>query len=77
MQKILYFEITTAIKDRPKIFQIVTLMLFAFSLTVIFIGSLTRLSSNNADYQTSKQAGRNHFVRLLQTPSQPVVNLQK
>jgi hypothetical protein len=77
MQKILYFEITTAIKDRPKIFQIVTLMLFAFSLTVIFIGSLTRLSSNNADYQVSKQPGRNHFVRLLQTPSQPVVNLQK
>jgi hypothetical protein len=63
MQKILYFEITTAIKDRPKIFQIVTLVLFAFSLTVIFIGSLNRLSSNNASYQVSKQSGKRSFCK--------------
>jgi hypothetical protein len=77
MQKVLYFEISTALKDRPKIFQAITLMLFAFSLTVIFMGSLTRLTGNDTVHRTSQQNQKNHFTRLLQTPSPSVVNLKK
>jgi hypothetical protein len=49
MQKIFHFELGMAIKDRPKIFQVITLVLFAFSLTVILLGAAARLTTTNDD----------------------------
>jgi hypothetical protein len=45
MRKILPFEISVAIKDRPKTFQFITLALFSFCITVILIASFQRMVS--------------------------------
>lgn len=44
MQKILHFELGMAVKDRPKFFQVLTLVLFAFSLTIVLLSALSRLT---------------------------------
>ena len=45
MRKLLPFEISVAIKDRPKSFQFITLAMFSFCITVILIGTILRLVS--------------------------------
>ena len=55
MQKIFTFEIDMAIKDRPKFFRFITLMLFAFSITIILISSLNSLVPSVAAASNDKK----------------------
>jgi hypothetical protein len=75
MQRILHFEIATAIKDRPKVFQAITLVLFAFSLTIIVVGSIVRLSVKNTE-QTGKASKVNSYTAFISS-FQPIRGLQK
>ncbi len=78
MQKILYFELATAMKDRSKPFQIIILCLLSFSLTVIFIGSLSRLTGyDTALQQGAKPGSANAMVKLMATPSGQVSAFKK
>jgi hypothetical protein len=62
MQKFLYFEIATAIKDRPRIFQFVTLTMFALTLTMVFIGTIVRLSAIAPGRPVVKTAPANSYT---------------
>ena len=78
MQKFLLFEITTATKDRPRFFQAITLFLFAFSLAMILIGSLARVSTTQTNSQVSKSDSVNYpFAGFISSPSQPLLQLEK
>lgn len=77
MQKILHFEITMAVKDRPKAFQVITLLLLAFSLTVILVNSVSRLSSPAAGKQTLGQTPVTPYAGFISTPARHLVSLKK
>lgn len=76
MQKILFFEITTAVKDRPKVFQIITLALFALSVTIILMSVLSRFNvTDNRQVNTTDNDSRlSHFAT---TTSQPLARIKK
>ncbi|WP_121353685.1 hypothetical protein [Flavisolibacter nicotianae] len=78
MQKFLHFEITMAVKDRPKTFQVITLMLLAFSITVILVNSVSRLSSLDvAGKQTLGQAPVTPYAGFVTSPAHHLVTLKK
>jgi archaellum biogenesis protein FlaJ (TadC family) len=78
MQKIFFFEINTAIKDRPISFRIITLALFAFSLVMIIIGSFMRYSAPEDNTEAFKNPRTNEYVEFTSvTDEQPDLILKK
>jgi hypothetical protein len=69
MQKIFFFELTTAIKDRPRAFQVITLVLFAFSLTMILIGTVVRLVETDNSRQVFQKDQVNHYAGFTSSAS--------
>ena len=79
MRKIFFFELATAFKDRPRLFQVITLVLFAFSLTMVLIGTIARLTgtNNNNKQQVFQQEQGNHYINVASSTTVPVTPLQK
>jgi hypothetical protein len=77
MQKILHFEITMAIKDRPRIFQLIILALFSFSITVILISSISRLSPVVHEKQALRQNKVPGYAGFVATPARQLINFKK
>lgn len=77
MQKFLHFEITTAIKDRPRIFQLIILSLFSFSITVILVSSISRLSPVVHEKQALRQDKTPGFTGFAATPARQLINFKK
>ena len=77
MQKFLVFEIAMAIKDRPKVFQLVTLSLLSFSLTVILISYVARLSQTEPEKQVLRPGKVVGEAGFAATPAKHLVDLKK
>lgn len=77
MQKLFFFELTTAIKDRPRVFQVITLALFAFSLTMILIGALTKLTATENSQEVFQKDQVNSYTSFASSASPSSVHLQK
>ncbi|HEU4904180.1 MAG TPA: hypothetical protein VFT06_15345 [Flavisolibacter sp.] len=77
MQKFLHFEITMAIKDRPRIFQLIILALFSFSITVILVSSLSRLSPVVHEKQALRQGKVPGYAGFVATPAGQLINFKK
>lgn len=76
MQKFLHFEITMAIKDRPRSFQLIILALFSFSITVILVSSISRLSPVVHEKQALQQEKVPGFTGFAATPAK-LINFKK
>lgn len=77
MQKILYFELETAMKDRPKIFRLITLGLLSFSIAIILLVSFTHLSGNERAKQALRLHNDNSYSGVLPTPANQLLHLKK
>ena len=66
-----------AIKDRPKFFQLITLALFSFSLTIILIGAFSRLSGADKERQVYKKAANTNDVHFASSTSYRGLHTQK
>lgn len=77
MQKFLSFEIAMAIKDRPKIFQLITLSLFSFSITVILVSSVTRFSVAEQEKQVVRHNRAAGFAGFAATSAKHLVDLKR
>jgi hypothetical protein len=77
MQQFLSFEIATAIKDRPKIFQLITLALFSFSVTVIFVSYIIRFSQAEHGKQALRQNKAGSYAGFVATPAKHLIGLEK
>lgn len=63
MQKLFSFELATAIKDRSKPFQVVTLAVLSFCLTVIVISFVTHFTAP-AQSLSAKQQKKSDYAGL-------------
>ncbi|MDQ3277360.1 MAG: hypothetical protein M3Q06_03480 [Bacteroidota bacterium] len=71
MRRILPFEISMATKDRPKTFQVITLLLFSFSIAVIVVSSLQHLTTG--EEQVVKRSSPILFSDVTATSSLQVI----
>lgn len=77
MQKFLRFEITMAMKDRPKIFQLITLVLFSFSITIVLVSSLSRLSLLTEEKTVMQQNKATNYAGYVAAPTTHLVRFKK
>jgi hypothetical protein len=77
MQKIFGYEMAVAMKDRPKIFQIITLVLFSFSVTVIVVSSLAPLAAPGHEKQTYKPVKVAGYAGFVAAPAGHILHLKK
>lgn len=79
MQKILQYEMTVAMKDRPKIFQVITLGLLSFSLIVILISFLTHFSplGHNEKQAYKEEKPSSGYVSLAAAPAGHMLHVKK
>lgn len=69
MRKFLRYEITTAIKDRPRIFQFITLSLFSFSLTIILVMLCARIYTVEIKQNAYRQAKAPEYSDFVIVPA--------
>jgi hypothetical protein len=77
MQKFLRYEMTVAMKDRPKIFQVITLVLFSFSVTVIVISSLVHFTSDAQPAQAYKPLKGTGYTGYVGAPAGHLLHIKK
>lgn len=77
MQKISCFELAMALKDRPKGFQFITLVLLSFSLTIILLSSVAHLSGNEKAKEAFRQHNENNYAGMLPNPATQLLHLKK
>lgn len=75
MQKLFQFEITLATKDRSRLFQIFTLTLLAFSMTVILVSLLYSVTGKQRGRHESRP-GEGSFAKFA-TATPRLLQLQK
>lgn len=64
MQKIFHFELGMAFKDRPKSFQVIILVLFAFSLTMVLFGAIARMTDTVSSHQVLQNKQENRYASI-------------
>ena len=78
MQKILQYEMTVAMKDRPKIFQVITLVLLSFAVSVIVISFLIHFSApGHGEKQAYKQEKPSGYVGFVAAPAGHLLHVKK
>ena len=77
MRRILPFEIAVALKDRPKSFQLITLTLFSFSVTVILMGSLMRIAFPAQEDHVLKKAASSNYAGVIAPTAGPLTSVQR
>lgn len=77
MQKIFFFELAMALKDRPKSFQFITLLLLSFSLTVILFSTLSHVSGNEKEKQAFRKTSDYNYAGVLANPAAPLLHAKK
>ena len=66
-----------AIKDRPRIFQLITLSLFSFSITVILVSSVTRCSRAEQEKQVVRHSRDAGYAGFAATPAKHLIDLKR
>ena len=78
MQKILRFEFNTATKDRPKAYQLVTLVLFSLAVAIVVVSTLLNATDgSHADTQPFNQQKSTHYTSFAASPSPALFHLKK
>jgi hypothetical protein len=77
MRKILFFELSMALKDRPKSFQFITLLLLSFSLAVVLFNSLAQVAGDDKAREASRQKSEQNYTGMLPTRNAPLLHLKK
>lgn len=77
MQKILRYEMAVALKDRPKFFRCITAVLFSFSVTIIVVNTVIRLSGAGQPKQAYKPAKNPAYAGIVAAPAGRVLHFKK
>lgn len=74
MLRVFDFEVNTALKDRPVIFQFITLALLCVSITIILLSSFVHFSNKDKGDKLFPRNNGNSYANM--PPAQPAQLLQ-
>lgn len=77
MQRFLQFELTVALKDRSKTFQLFTLALLSFAVTIIVISTFAHLSGTEQPTRSSRSGEATNYASFVSAPGGQMLHLKK